>query len=393
MKKNYDVIIIGGGIIGVCTAYYLSKLGIKIALFEKNDLASGSSSHCDSSILVSGKKPGFDTLVAYHSHRLYEEILDDITNKFEYIQKGSMYVCQNLEELMIAKDYVEKQAKNGFNMRMLNKREIHEEEPFLAKDIIGGFLELDYDASINPMKFIYALSTEASKKKTFFFTYCPVYKIKFIRKNSEYIVYTNTGNYSTKIIVNCAGVWARDIGKMIGIDIPVYPKKGQILVTEKTIEVCKRKITEFNYISKKYANNSNDKIDDHNVSFVIFPTMDFNYLIGSSRQLEGYCEEVDINIMQLIAQRAIKFIPVLKNINIIRIYTGLRPYVQDNNPIISQVDEFSGFYIAAGHEGSGIGNGPITGKLISQFIKKERPLIPIKQFSFNRFKKKNFNIF
>lgn len=396
--RTYDVIVIGGGVIGVAVAYYLSNEGIKIALIERGDLASGSSSHCDASILVSGKKPGFDTKMAFYSHQLFKEFLDKNSYDFEYKQSGSMYVFENEKEKEIAKAYVQAQSKNGYPMQMLNQKEVHYEEPFLADDIIGGFLELNHDASINPMKYIYALSNEASRNKAHFFTFCPVKDVSYLKKNHEYLITTSKEKFLAKNVINCAGVWAPEIGKMVGIKIPIYPRQGQLLVSEKTIPICKRKITEFGYISTKYVNNSN-KISTDNIykkcgiSFVIFPSLHLNYLVGSSRQFVGFDEKVSFYILHLIAKRAIRFLPILQEINIIRAYAGLRPFVPDNIPIISKVDELSGFYIAAGHEGSGLGNSLITGKLISQMITGCDTLLPIDKFSFNRFdgKLNNFN--
>ncbi len=76
----------------------------------------------------------------------------------------------------------------------------------------------------------------------------------------------------------------------------------------------------------------------------------------------------------------------MKDIHVIRAYAGLRPYVEDHMPIISKVDEVPGFYIAAGHEGDGIGLSPLTGKLISQMITGEETILPIDTLSINRFK-------
>jgi sarcosine oxidase subunit beta len=93
--------------------------------------------------------------------------------------------------------------------------------------------------------------------------------------------------------------------------------------------------------------------------------------------------------MQGLAERAIRFFPVMEDIYVIRAYAGLRPYVDDHMPIISKVDEVPGFYIAAGHEGDGIGLSQITGKLISQMITGEETILPIDSLSINRFKKSN----
>jgi len=122
------------------------------------------------------------------------------------------------------------------------------------------------------------------------------------------------------------------------------------------------------------------------IAFIFEPTLSDNFLIGSSRAFVGFYTQVSIEVMKGLAERAIRFFPILKDIHVIRAYAGLRPYVEDHLPIISKVDEVPGFYIAAGHEGDGIGLSQITGKLISQIIIGEETTLPIDNLSINRLK-------
>jgi sarcosine oxidase subunit beta len=92
-----------------------------------------------------------------------------------------------------------------------------------------------------------------------------------------------------------------------------------------------------------------------------------------------------IEVLHAMAQRAIRFFPVIKDIKVIRSYAGLRPFTPDHLPIISET-EIPGFYVAAGHEGDGIGLSLITGKLISQMICDEPPAIPIEPLKLSRFR-------
>jgi len=177
---------------------------------------------------------------------------------------------------------------------------------------------------------------------------------------------------------------------MVGIEIPIQPFKGELLVSEKTFPVGKRKILEFSYLAFKwsemdYGKNMHSEFDQSGVSFVFEPTLSNNFIIGSSRTFENYNTDVSIEVIQQIASRAIRFFPIMKDINVIHTYAGIRPYVKDNSPIISAVNEITGLYIAAGHEGCGIGLSPITGKLISQLILGEEPIISLDKYDFSRF--------
>jgi len=389
--KSYDAVVIGGGVIGISVAYYLSKKGIKVALVEKGDVASGTSSRCDGNVLIADKQPGFDTKMTYDSQLLFKELVKEIPYDFDYTQRGSIYIIESEEEFKVAKEYVKKQVEDGYPMRMMDKSEIHDDEPYLAEDIIGG-VEIGCDASVNPMALVFGLSLEAKKNGAEMFDYTYVKDIRLGKKGAVEAVETDQEMLITKCVVNCAGVWAPEIGNMVGIDIPIKPRQGQLLVAEKTFPVGKRKIVEFGYMMAKfgdenYKRNVSPELEDLGIAFVFEPTLSDNFLIGSSRAFAGFDTRVSIEVMQGLAERAVHFFPVMADIHVIRAYAGLRPYVDDHMPIISKVDEVPGFYVAAGHEGDGIGLSPLTGKLISQMITGEETIVPTDSLSINRFKR------
>jgi sarcosine oxidase subunit beta len=110
-----------------------------------------------------------------------------------------------------------------------------------------------------------------------------------------------------------------------------------------------------------------------------------NLVLGSSRQFVGFDGSVDSNVVAQVLSRCLRFFPVLSAVTAIRTWSGFRPYTPDLLPIISPVDSLAGLYIAAGHEGIGITEAPITGKLISQLITGEQPELPLDQLAYARF--------
>ena len=115
-----------------------------------------------------------------------------------------------------------------------------------------------------------------------------------------------------------------------------------------------------------------------------------NWTIGTSGDFAGYDNRVTIPTVEYLAKRAIKFMPRLKDVNVIRMFAGLRPFCYvDGLPILSKVDNPSGFIIATGHAGEGISLAPITGKLISELVTENRTSMSIEPFAFSRFKTRN----
>lgn len=389
MKKKYDVVIVGGGVIGANLAYYLSQESLDVLLLEKGDICSGTSSGCDGNVLISDKQPGLDTLMTYESQKLLKELAAEIPHDFEYVQPGSLLVIESPEELEVAQEFVEAQVKDGYPMRILDRDALLEQEPHFAPDVLGG-VEIDCDAALNPMLFTYALLLEAQKRGVDVLTHCPVQDIVQDQNGFVQKVITPKGSIQTHALVNCAGVWAPEIGAMVGIDIPIKPRQGQLLVTEQTQKIAKRKVMEFGYLMAKfgsstYKRNIRPELDQMGIALVLEPTHSDNFLIGSSRAFKGFDKEVTIEVMAGIAERAMRFFPILEEAHVIRAYSGLRPYVTDHLPIVSCVREVPNFYIAAGHEGDGIGLAPITGKIVRQMLLDEEAVLPIEHLSYQRF--------
>jgi glycine/D-amino acid oxidase-like deaminating enzyme len=175
------------------------------------------------------------------------------------------------------------------------------------------------------------------------------------------------------------------------LEIPVKPRQGQMLVSERTFPVARRKVMEFGYMMAKfeggnYARNVTSEMEKFGVALVFEPTEAQNFLIGSSRRFVGADTSCDVRVLRAMAQRAIRFFPAIKDINVIRSYAGLRPYTPDHLPIISKT-QVGGFYVAAGHEGDGIGLSLITGKLVTQMICGDPLAINVDPLKLSRFQK------
>lgn len=390
MKTETDIVVIGGGIIGCAVAYYLSRENLKVTLIERGDIASGTSSGCDGNILVSDKMPGFDCLLAKSSIDLFPGLIDQLEYPVEWTQRGSLILLENDEELAAGKKFCAEMSENGMPMRMLSREELFLDEPFIAKDLAGG-IETTCDGSLYPMGFCYGLAFGARKQGAHLMLNTEVKGIsKSNAKSGDgFIISTSEGTVFADKVINCGGVWAPEIGKMVGLSIPVKPRQGQILVSEQTFQVGRRKIYEFGYLMAKfqsggYKRQVSKRVEDNGVAFVFERTESNNFLIGSSRRFVDNDTSTDIETIQALAERAIRFFPILHDIKVVRTYAGVRPYTPDHMPIISETP-ISGFYIAAGHEGDGIGLAPITGKIITDMVLGNEPFMDLSQLKLSRF--------
>ncbi|MCP4398474.1 MAG: FAD-binding oxidoreductase, partial [bacterium] len=193
----------------------------------------------------------------------------------------------------------------------------------------------------------------------------------------------------SEYIVNAAGAWAADIGKLLDIDIPIVPQKGQIVVTEKVPRLGKENILSAEYIVSKLhpelMKSRDELIGKLGLGFSFTQSREGNYLIGSTRENGTFDKRTDFVALNVLIKQAVKFFPVLKHINVIRCFAGFRPLTPDGKPIIGEVEDCQGFYIAAGHGGDGIALAPITGKLIAKLINGEDTGFDLREVSFQRF--------
>src|SRR5699024_3059834 len=146
------------------------------------------------------------------------------------------------------------------------------------------------------------------------------------------------------------------------------PRKGHILVGSRQEPIMMRNVMEFGYLMNKFGREriADERTADHGVALVLEPTDSQNFLLGSSRQFVGYDSSVDIQVVETIAKMSLRFYRKMYDCNMIRAYTGIRPWTEDQLPILSPVEQVPGFYIAAGHEGDGISLATVTGKLVEE---------------------------
>lgn len=385
-NKTYDVLIIGGGIIGASIAYYTAKTGLSVALLESNTVASGTSSKCDGNVLLIDKEPGFDSRMAIKSQALIKQLSTELEMEFEFRHPGSIFLCANEDEIEQGYNWVDYHNKeNGKDkfFKKLTKEDLKNDSKYFSDHLIGG-IECTNDSTINPYMLAFSLINQAKKYDFSLFEMTPVTDIQHIQ-DGEFKVMSHEKVFKANKVINAAGIYSPHVGKLLDIEVPVVPRKGHILVSSRAELMGSRKIQEFGYLMTKFGKErqASKEMNDYGVALVHEATQSQNFLIGSSREFVGYNTNVNHKVIRLIAERAIEYFPAMKDMSFIRSYAGLRPWTPDNLPIISDT-VVPGFYIAAGHEGDGIGLSAITGLWMSQMmtdtLKEDISPLSIKRF-------------
>jgi sarcosine oxidase subunit beta len=395
MKKTAEAIVVGGGVIGSAVAYYLAEEGVEVALVERGDVSSGTSSACDGNVLAISQKPGFESQTTLKSQRMLADLVERLDYDLDYTQRGSVLVVEDEEQSLLARDWVTQQKDAGLPMRYIEGNEVFEDEPLLARDVIG-LVECASDSSLNPMALVHGFVKGAQRKGTRVYPFTEVKAILRDASGAVCGVATSTGNISSRYVVLAAGVWTPAIADTVGVTVPIRPRKGHILVAERTPRNARRKLMEFGYLMAKFGGKEKRNVapdmERYGIAMVFEPTVHGNFLIGSSREFVGFDTRCNTHVLKLMAKRALRFFPKIGDVNVIRSYAGLRPYTPDHLSIVSPVPVVPGLYVAAGHEGGGIGLAPITGKVISEMIVGEPTSIPTEPLRLDRFGKKELSL-
>jgi sarcosine oxidase subunit beta len=383
-----DVIVVGGGAIGTSAAYYVSQTGAQVILIDRQDIASGTSSRCDGNIVVHDMLP-HQIPFARKAQDIFPGLADEIGYDINWKRRGSVLLIDTELEYDVAVKHTSEMVAIGQPYRIMDRKEVHDEEPRLGPKVVGG-MEVACDGSLNPMYLAFGFMEAARRNGASFVGNTEVTGILKNDDGSVAGVKTDGGEFHAPAIIDAAGAWANKISAMVGIHIPMEPRRGDIIVAERTGGIAKRKMSEFAYITTKlqlkdYKRPISDEMAENGICFVFEPCEIGNFLIGSSRWFNGFDVRSSPKHIKLMAQRAMDFFPCIQEARAIRTYAGLRPYSEDHTPIVCET-AVPGFYLATGHEGSGILYSPITGLLLSQLITKDpNPIIDPSLWDMKRF--------
>ncbi len=380
VHQAYDVIVIGAGVIGSSIAYHLARHKVKVLLLEKGEIASGTSSACDGMVFLQSKRPGIHLQLAMESRNRFAQLHHELPVSIEYHACGGLVVVETQDEWLAMHDFVEEQQKIGLDVSLLDGSQLRKIEPCLSNHILGATY-CSLDGQVNPIALSLGFALGAKSLGARLATHARVCGID-ANAGGGFTVITQAGRFDAGLVINACGVNAPEIGTMVGVDIPIKPRRGQIVVTEKSPPMLRHCILSARYIAAKY---SPDIAAEGREGISIEQTQNGNFLLGSTREFAGFDNRTTTGGLRRIAVNTTKLIPRLKRVNVIRAFAGLRPYTPDGLPILGPVEQVPGFFIAAGHEGDGVALAPITGELVAQMIITGKSPVPLDEFSYGRF--------
>lgn len=382
-----DVAVIGGGVIGTAITYYLTLRGLSVVLIENGDLAAGASGACGGSVSMQTKRGGPVLTCAMRSQELYRALGEELGRDLEYEEQGSLIVAETTAEHEYLMKLAEEQSAAGLKVDWLDGTAAARECGAVLSRSVATARYCATDAEVNPLAVVFAFADAAKKRGARIRTRTRVTAIPM--HNDRIVgVETDRGDIAAPIVVNAAGAWAPAIGEMAGVSVPVKPRRGVVLVTEPVAFRVRGTVFSTKYLMSKRP-SAKASMGGAELSFsgglVLAQTAAGNLLIGSSRDDVGFDVGTPPEIVEFIAQEAVRILPALSSVSLIRAYAGLRPLASDGLPIIGMAPGLSGFVLATGHEGDGVALAPWTGRAVAALVDTTTPSDDLAPFSPHRF--------
>ena len=364
-SKTYDIIIIGGGIMGSATAYYLMKADpkMRVVVVEKDPTYAQAST----TLSMSNVRTQFSlaanvqiSLYAIQVLRQFEEDMaaGDHKPKIYFHQEGNLFLVDEAGE-KAARDAAEMQKNLGCRTQWWSRQTIKRHYPLYEPEkFVGGTFSPD-DGYFDAYAVLMAYRTMARHLGAAYFQ-DEVVQIKNTEQSAAGVQLAAGGNLSAPCVINCSGAWAANVAKMAGVTLPVIPVKRQVFVLDTAVKPQKPLPLTVLPSGLYFRTETGGLI-----------------LLGKSMEADPIGIEFswdDKRFMDTLWPELAEFVPDFDRLKLMRGWAGLYAVnTLDGNAIIGQWPELKGLYLANGFSGHGLQQGPAVGRYLSELI-LEKPL-------------------
>ena len=364
-----DAVVVGGGIIGTAISYYLARMGLRVELVERRGIAGGTSSACADALVLQTKAPGLKLTLASKSVRIYKGLSEELDCDLEFRNEGGMVVALNQAELEYVEGLVARLRAAGVSVDLLDGSGAREIQPALTPKVLAATY-CALDCHLNPLRVSPAFARAAARLGAKMRIGTEVTGVE-VQNGRVAGVMTTAGRIDAPVVVNAAGIWAPAVARMVGLDLAVVPRRGQILVTEALPQIVRGRVFGARYLMGKLQKLSGDggvSADRYSSGMAVGQQASGNFIIGATREFIGEDRSTTHDAIADLARQTVELFPVLDGVRVLRVFAGLRPAALEGMPTIKRCPEPEGFVLAAGHEGDGICLAPITGRIAAEIV-------------------------
>ncbi len=371
MTQQFDIAIIGAGIVGAACAAALARDGHHIVVVERDSIGGGATAAGMGHVVVMDDSPAQLILTSY-SRQLWHELVQSLPASAETQQCGTMWVAADDEEMAAVQVKRELLAQVDVESVVLGASGLRQMEPELREGLSGG-LRVPHDLVVYPPVVARFLLCRAQEQGVQVRTHCRV-----LHLDSDGTIDLADG---TRLVAQCVvvatGCWASELCP----DLPVKSRKGHLVITDRYPGFVHHQLIELGYLKSAHA------MQKESVAFNIQPRQTGQMLIGSSRQFDADDDDVDLEMVSRMMRRAEQFLPRLGRLTTLRTWTGHRAATPDKLPLIGPSRTSDRIWCATGHEGLGIATSLGTAELLADQVAGREPRIPATPYLPHRYTK------
>lgn len=419
LPDTVDVVVVGGGIVGVSTALFLAERGVSVALCEKGLIGAEQSGRNWGWVRQMGRDPA-ELPLAMESMSIWRGLNERVGAETGFRQTGITYLCANVREVAAYETWLEHSRTYQIGSRLLNRPELGGLMPGMSDGFVGG-LHTATDGRAEPFKAAPAIARAAARAGAHVITNCAVRGVETIAGRVAGVV-TERGAIRCGAVVLAGGAWSRLFAGNLGVDFPqlkilgsvarVGPVKGVPEMPVGGSNFAFRKRLDGGYsIAMRNANVVPIVPDSFRLFADFVPSLikqwhELKLRIGS-RFLEEWrtprrwaLDEISpferVRVLDPVPverfnqnglMNVIKAFPAFAAARIEQSWSGLIDVTPDAVPVIGPIDSLPGFFLASGFSGHGFGIGPGAGRLMADLVMGQTPCVDPQPFRFDRFSK------
>ncbi|MFG1344261.1 FAD-dependent oxidoreductase [Xanthobacter autotrophicus DSM 431] len=377
-----QVVIVGGGIIGTSTAYHLAKLGWKdTVLIERHKLTSGSTFHAAGLVGQLRSNANITQLLG-ESVKIYQTLEQETGLATGWKMNGGLRLACTEERWTEVKRQATTARSFGLDMHLLTPSEALELWPLMDISDVVGAAFLPTDGQANPSDITGSLAKGARMNGARIIEDTEVLGFQ-VENGRVTVVETSRGPIRCEIVVNCAGQWAREVGAMVGVNVPLVSVEHQYMVTERIEGVTStlptlRDPDRLTYYKEEVGGLVMGGYEPNPIAWAAdgFPK-NFNFQLLQS----------NFDHFEQLMELALGRVPALQTAGVKQLINGPESFTPDGNFILGQAPELTGFYVGAGFNAFGIASGGGAGKVLAEWIAGGEPpydLSPVDILRFGR---------
>ena len=384
MKDHARVVVIGGGVVGCSILFHLAKMGWKdVVLLERDELTSGSSWHAAGSFHTLSSDPNVSKLQDY-TISLYKEIEETSGHSISLHQTGGYYLASNQSWHDYLKRERSKARSIGLDQEFVSMDEVIEKHPLVDPKHYVAALWDPTDGDLDPSGVVYAYAKSARVHGAEFYTHTPVIETNQ-RADGSWDVVTEKGNIHAEYIVNAGGLWAREVGRMANIHLPVVPMEHHYLITEEIEQIAN--LPEGHRLPHCIDFDANIYLRQENTGMLLgtYEPRSTPWSLDGTPQNFGH-DLLDPKLDHIADRLELAFerIPALGTAGIKNIINGPFVFSPDGNPMIGPVPGVKNYWVAVGVM-AGFSQAGGVGRSLSEWMIEGEPSIDVWAMDIARF--------